>query len=180
MNSKTALLWLALPLVTAGCTTMEAQIKSSGTMGPADADYASTAYDLVQLDNQAGALAATKSTDPRVQLLASTLVMQASVFAPTLQSAMNVEGVKPPKALSRPETAEITALKGLSGPAFDHQYVADELAIHQRAVAVMQKEDAATSDGALRTQVEAQLPSVQGNLSTLQVLSDEYHGKAQG
>ena len=180
MNVKTALVWFALPLATAGCTTMEAQIKSSGTMGRPDADYARTAYELVQLDNQAGTLAVAKASDPRVSTLAGTLTTQATAFTPGLQSALSVQGITPPASLPQGEVAEINKLKSLSGPAFDREYVADELAIHKRAVAVLQKEDAATQDGALRTQVEMQLPTVQTNLSTLQGLADEYSGKTQG
>ena len=60
MHNKTIMLCLAIPLAVSGCTTMEAQIRSSGTMGSADADYVTAAYQLVQLDNQAGKLAATK------------------------------------------------------------------------------------------------------------------------
>ena len=177
MNSRKVLLWLALPLVTAGCTTMESQIRSSGTMGQPDAEYASTAYELVQLDTQAGKLAVTKANDPRVLNLASTLSAQADAFTPGLQSALNVEGIKPPTTLQPAEAAEIKKLSGLSGSAFDHEYVADELAMHQRAVAALQKEDSQSKDGALRTQVETEMPAVQGNLASLQILSDEYSGK---
>ena len=49
--------------------------------------------------------------------------------------------------------------------------------MHKRAVAVLQKESAETKDGALRGQVLTQLPAVQGNMRTLQILSDEFHGK---
>ena len=180
MNTKTAMLWLTLPIAAAGCTTMDAQIKSSGTMGKPDADYARTAYELVQLDNQAGKLAVAKASDPRVSTLASSLTSQADAFTPGLQSALSAQGIAPPRALPQGEVAEIDKLKSLNGSAFDHEYVADELAIHKRAVSVLQKEDAATQDGALRTQVETELPAVQTNLSTLQGLSDEYSGKTQG
>ena len=177
MNNKAVLLWLAMPLVTAGCTTMEAQIRSSGSMGQPDAQYANTAYELIQLDNQAGKLAVSKASDARVQTLASTLMTQAAAFTPGLKSALDVEGVKPSSNLPQADAAELQKLSSLSGPAFDHQFVADELAMHKRAVAAMQQEDASTKDGALRTQVEAQLPAVQTNLSTLQDLSNEYNGK---
>ncbi len=179
MNVRNALLCLAVPLVTAGCTTMEAQIRSSGTMGQPDADYANTAYELVQMDNQAGKLAATKASDPRVTSLASTLMAQATAFTPGLLGALSAQGIKPSATLPQAEASELSKLGSLSGPAFDREYVAAELAIHKRAVAVLQKEDAATKDGALRSQVQMQLPAVQTNLRTLQGLSDEY-GKQKG
>ena len=176
---KTLLLCLAIPLAATGCTTMEAQIRSSGSMGSSDAEYVDTAYQLVQMDDQAGKLATAKASDPRVKTLAANIMAQADALSPSLVSALNVEGVQPPKTLPREEAAKLAALNTASDSAFDRQYVEDELAIHKRAVSVMQKDDAATKDGALRTQIESELPAVQANLSSLQVLSDEYHGKTQ-
>jgi putative membrane protein len=165
------LLWLAIALTTAGCTTMEAQIHSSGALSQVDKDYATEAYQLVQLDNQAGKLAVTKAGDPRVQDIASQIMTQADTLSPDLRSALKVEGITPPSKLSRQTAAEIETLRGLSGAAFDHQYVADEIAAHQQAVAIFQKEDTATKNDAMRTEVETELPAVQGNLDKLQALS---------
>ena len=171
---KQILICLLTAAATTGCTTMEAQIRSSGAMGQQDAEYVDTAYQLAQLDTAAGKLAAKQASDPRVQDVATTLVNNANTLEPGLQAALHVEGMTPPSSLSPEISSEVNKLQGLQGPAFDHEFVADELALHQKAVPVLQKEDAATKDGALRTQVEAELPAVQGNLSKLQVLSTDY------
>ena len=174
MNATRIGLWLTAALATAGCTNMRAQITSSGSMGQPDVDYANTAYQLVQVDNQAGQLATTKASDPRVTDLASQIVAQASVLTPGFQAALDAQNIKPAATLPPEVAAQLDKLRGLNGAAFDRQYVATELAIHDRAVKVFKAEDSATKDGALRTQVETELPAVQDNLAKLQTLATEY------
>ena len=162
---------MALPLV--GCTTEEAQIRASGGMSPTDGTFVDTAYRIAQLDEQAGKLAATKAADPRVIDLASKMSSEAQVLYPNLQGALRAEGKPAPTSPPPEVVAEVQKLNGLSGPAFDQQFVADELAAHQNAVAILKQEDSSTKDGALKTQVETQLPAVQANLATLQYLSSD-------
>jgi predicted outer membrane protein len=151
-------LWLALAVPLAGCETAASQISSSGTIGSADADFVTAAYSIAQLDEQAGKLAGQMSAE-------------AQVLYPNLQGALRVEGKPAPTSPPPQVTAEVQTLSGLKGSAFDKQFVADELAAHKQAVAILQKEEAATKDGAMKNQVETELPAVQGNLATLQVLS---------
>ena len=174
MRNAKSLLWLpvGMALATAGCTTMEAQIKSSGAMSSVDADYVQSAYDLVQLDTAAAKLAATKASDPRVQDLATQISAQANTLTPGLQAALHVEGKAPPSQPSSETAAAIAKLNTLSGPAFDKQFVASELALHQKAVPLFQREDTETKDGAMRVQVETEQPAVQANLDKLKALSD--------
>ncbi len=175
MQRKQVLLCLSLALGAAGCTTMKAQIQSSGTMGQMDSDYINTAMQLIQLDNAEGKLAATKGSDARVADVAASLTGQASALSPYLVAVLQAEGIKPPTAPSPETAAEVAKLQALSGHAFDRQFVADELAAHQRAIAVFKNEDVSTKDGAMRTQVETELPAVQSNLDKLQALSTEYN-----
>ncbi len=182
MRNLRSSVWLAMAaaacVATTGCTTMEAQIQSSGSMGSVDAEYVNTAFDLIQLDHQEGQLAATKTKDPRIIDLSSKIIAQADALSPGLQAAANVEGIKAPTILTPDLAARVARLQNLSGRDFDRQYVADELALHKRAVAVFGKEDSSTKDAALRTQVETELPAVQGNLDSLTVLSSEYNPTA--
>ena len=169
---------MALPLV--GCTTQEAQIRASGGMGPSDGTFVDTAYKIAQLDEQAGKLAATKASDPRVTDLAGKMSSEAQVLYPNLQGALRAEGKPAPTSPPPDVMAEVQKLNGLSGMAFDREFVAGELAAHQNAVAILQQEDNATKDGALKTQVESEMPAVQNNLATLQYLSSELAPKKAG
>ena len=171
MHRKQILLCVSIGLATAGCTTMKDQISSSGTMGKPDADYVTAAMQLIAVDNQEGALAATHAGDPRVVDVANSLTAQAKAFSPNLKAIAQVEGIKPDAPPSPELAAQVAKLKSLNGPAFDHQFIADELAVHKSAIAVLKQEDATTKDGAMRTQVETELPAVQANYNKLQILA---------
>jgi putative membrane protein len=164
--------WLSIALTATGCTTMQAQIQSSGTVTQADANFVTTATQLVMLDDQAGKLAATKAADPRVVDVSTQMSGLASSFAPELQADAKAQGLRPAPQATQEVAQEVAALRGLSGRAFDRQYLADELAAHQRAVTVFKAEDATTKDGALRTQVETALPAVQDYLAKLQAIAN--------
>ena len=164
-------IWIIAALATAGCSTMDAQIKSSGSMAAEDTTYISTAYELAQLDDQAGKLVPAKAQDPRVIDVSSQLVTQADALTPQLTMALQSQGVTPPKQLPPDIQAELTKLQSLQGPAFDQAYVSDEIALHQKAIGVFQKEDADTKNGVMRSQVEAELPAVSDDLNKLKSLT---------
>ncbi len=140
-------------------------------MASEDDSYINTAYQLAQLDNQAGKLVPAKAQDPRVVEVSSELVAQANALTPEFTSALQSQGITPPQQLPPALQSELTKLQGLQGAAFDQAYVADEIKLHQRAVQVFHKEDADTKNGAMRTQVEAELPAVQTDLARLQSLT---------
>ena len=158
-------------LAVAGCSNMGAQIKTSGAMGSEDTSYITTTYELAQLDNEAGKLVPAKAQDPRVVNVSSELVDQANALSPGLTDALKAEGITPPNQPPPDVAAEVAKLQTLSGTAFDHEYVADEIALHKKAVAVLQKEQADTKNAAMLTQVQAELPAVQNDLAALQSLT---------
>ena len=171
MQTSQAAVWIIAALATTGCSTLDAQIKSSGAMASEDTSYISTVYELAQLDDQAGKLVPQKAQDPRVMDVSSQLVAQADALTPQLTVALQSQGVAPPKQLPSDVQAEIDKLNSLQGPAFDKAYVADEVALHQKAMSVLQKEDADTKNSVMRTQVEAELPAVKDDLNKLQSIA---------
>ena len=70
-------------------------------MGPSDAEFVNAAYAIAQLDEQAGKLAATKATDPRVKDVAATMSSEAAVLYPNLQGALQAEGKTAPHRCRR-------------------------------------------------------------------------------
>ncbi len=169
---KSIPLWIALALPLVGCQTTASQISSSGKMGPDDASFVSAAYRIAQLDERAGQLAAKKATDPRVQNIAATMSSEAQVLYPNLQGALQAEHQPVPTGAPQDIQAELQKMAGLSGPAFDHEFVADEIAAHKQAVDMLKKEDASTKNAALKTQVETELPAVLGNLNALNAIAN--------
>ena len=171
MQAKYSQAWIAVALLIGGCSTMKAQMQSSGTLGQQDVTYLDTAYDLAQMDDATGKIAAAKAQDPRVVDVSSQLMAQADAMTPNLQVAIQADGHWPPSPLPAKDAAELDKLKSLSGPAFDKEYIADEVALHRQAIDVFSKEDASTQNGALRTQVETEIPAVQADLAKLQALT---------
>ncbi len=165
--------WLALAVPLVGCQTTASQITAGGSMGQTDADFVNAAYSIAQLDEQAGKLALTRAADPRVTDTAAMMSAEAQTLYPNLKGALQAEHKPVPTAPSADVAAEIQKLSNLKGAAFDREFVAGELAAHKQAVAVLQKEDASTKNAALKTQVETELPAVQGNLDRLTFLSGE-------
>ncbi|MBV9749199.1 MAG: DUF4142 domain-containing protein [Acetobacteraceae bacterium] len=168
---NTAIFLFVATMSAAGCTTMQSRIQQTGQMAQVDRDYVNMENRLASLDDQEGALAKTKATDPRVAATATQVMSQADTLHPRLQAALQAEGAAPP---ATPQvSAEVARLRGLNGNAFDRQYVADELNMHQQAADVFKKEEDETKDDALRTQVQAELPAVQENRDKFKVLADD-------
>ena len=162
---------LAVPLL--GCQTTASQITASGGMSSTDGDYVTATYAIAQLDEQAGKLAASKASDPRVKDIASRMSREASVLYPNLRGALLAEHQAVPASVPGDVMEEVRKLSALDGPAFDREFVGTELAAHKRAVEILKREDGTTKDGALRTQVETELPAVQANLDTLTFLASD-------
>ena len=179
MNVKTALVWFALPLATAGCTTMEAQIKSKARWAgrtpitPEPPTNWSSWTTRPARGRSQGQRPARQHSGGHADHPGHRLHAGAAI-------GLVRAGITPPASLPQGEVAEINKLKSPERPGVRSGIRRRRVGHPQRAVAVLQKEDAATQDGALRTQVEMQLPTVQTNLSTLQGLADEYSGKTQG
>ncbi len=172
MIGRNAAIFLSVAVISAAsCTNMESQIKQSGQLGQVDRDYVNMADRLASLDDQEGALAKSKAADPRVAATAAQVMSQADTLHPRLQAALQAEGAAAP-ATPR-VSGEVARLRGLSGSAFDRQYVADELNMHQQAADIFKKEEDETKDDALRTQVQAELPVVQENRDKFKVLADD-------
>ena len=160
----------------AGCMTEEGQIRASGGMGSGDVAFVDAAYQIAQLDEQAGKLAATKAADPRVADLASQMRSEAQVLYPNLQGALRAENKPAPTSPPPQVVAQVQKLSGLDGRAFDREFVGDELAAHKNAVAILRQEDSSTKDSVLKQQVETELPAVQANLDKLTFLAGDLAG----
>ena len=172
-------LGLALTLPIAGCSTRalsplpQTEILTGSKLKQADTDFVTAAYQIVQLDDQEGQLSGTRAADPRVRALAVQLASQANMLYPQLQDTIKSNGISAPNRLPLALSGQVDKLKGLTGSAFDRQYVADQVQSHQRAVDIFQKEASTTEDPAMRTQAQTALPVVQDNLGRLKFLAGD-------
>jgi putative membrane protein len=169
--------WLGLALLLAACGTKavtplpEVQILTGERLNQADANFVTTAYQIVQLDTQQGQIAAAQASSPRVRAIAAELSAKANALYPELEAAIKRNGIVPPTRLPEDLAARVDRLRRLQGEAFDAAYVADQVKSHKRAVWVFQDELSRTQDPAMRSLAERVLPVVQNDLAQLLAIS---------
>ena len=161
-------LMLALPACAVLPTTPTAQ--NGQALNKTDTDFVMTSYDIIQLDDQEGQLAAMQASDPRVRQVALDLISKAEAMDPKLDTVIGTDGITPHGQLSDQMQSRATALSALSGKAFDQAYLADQIRSHQRGVAVFQTEASNTQHKQLRDLANASLPVVQDSLTKLQAI----------
>jgi putative membrane protein len=161
---------LALPLV--GCATPTTPVASNGQpLNQTDQDFITSAFNIMQLDDQEGQLAAVQAADPRVKLIAGDLINKAETMEPQIDTVLATDNVTPPGRLSDNSQGEVTALVPLTGKSFDRTYLNDQIASHQRGIAAFKAEQASTQDPQLRQLAASALPVVQDSLSKLQAIA---------
>lgn len=108
-------------------------------------------------------LAITQSSDPKVKVLAGTVVKDYRKPIAEIKKIAEDKGVRMPVILPFSDQDRVTALEKLKGKDFDKQYLRMLLSEHEKAVKFLTEasndSDAATSAFALNT-----LPVTEGHL----------------
>jgi putative membrane protein len=117
-----------------------------------------------------GELAASKASNPRVREFGQTMVEQHSQVNQELISIASSRGIVPPSAPDPGRQAVATALGNLSGMEFDQQYLAQQLAEHQVALALFQSEASNSQDPALRDFAARHATDIQNHIDMLRQL----------
>lgn len=170
---------LALPMAACGTKAItplpEQQILTGNTLNQADANFVTTSYQIVQMDNQEGKLAETQASDPRVRAIAQELTDKANMLYPHLEAVIKANDITPPKRLPGALQRRVDDLQPLNGPAFDRAFLTDQIESHQHAVAVFTAELKRTQDSNMRNLAEKALPVVQDSLTKLQTIAATIH-----
>ena len=109
---------------------------SAHDAGPTDAQIAHIAYTAGQLDVAAAQQALEKSTNPEVRAFAELMArdhaaVNEQAVALVTRLAVTPEANPTSTALSEGAAAKLQELGKLEGAAFDHAYLANEVAFHQ-------------------------------------------------
>jgi len=102
---------------------------------------------------QMGQLASAKANDPQVKAFGQKMVTDHTMLNNNLKPFADKMGVAPPTALNAEDQAELDKLNGLSGEAFDKEYVAFMMKDHAMDLKDFRKEAASASDPDLRNAV---------------------------
>ena len=130
--SRRAALTLLTGAVLAGCDTTHSTSKSD--MSPADLDFVTNAFNIIEFDRQECALARTQARSPEVRALAAQFLEQANAFNDRLQPIAVANGIKPPTVLRTDLRVRLARLRLNQGLDFDRSFVEDQIASHQDAL----------------------------------------------
>ena len=170
MKSKYLVILLATALPLGACSSMPG-FSRPVTLNQTDQDFVKTTYNIMQLDNEEGQLAARQAADPRVREIAGDLSAKAMALEPHVDTVLGKDNMTAPARLSDATQNQVSALVPLTGKAFDRAYLQDQIASHQHGVAVFQAEQAQTKDPDLRKLAASSLPVVQDSLNRLQAIA---------
>ena len=174
-TSVSVMLALALPIAACGTKAVtplpDQQILTGQKLNQADANFVTSAYQIVQLDKQEGQLAQTRAADPQVRAIAVELSTKADTLYPRLEAAIKANGITPPSRMPEPLQRRIEDLERLQGADFDRAYLTDQIESHQHAVAVFQAEQRRTQDPNMKSLADQALPVVQEDLVKLQTIA---------
>jgi putative membrane protein len=130
-----------------GILLMAGTVAASAAAGAAavtDAEIASIVVTANQVDIDAGALAKTRATDPKVKAFAEQMVtdhtgVNKSAVALVTKLKVTPEDNPTSQALKAGGDKNLASLKTLSGVEFDRAYVANEVAYHQQVLDALDK-----------------------------------------
>ncbi len=112
------------------------------------------------LELQLSQLAQRKASGEDVKEFAARLVVDHSRMEEALRSAAETQGVMLPTRLPSQERAVYERVNGLSGDAFDREYIKTIANNHHRDLREFRSEAASTSDAALRTTVQDETKTI--------------------
>jgi len=139
-----------------------------------DADIVALLHESNVGEIQAGTLAQQRATNAAVKRFAQQMVTDHSALdqrGNTLAQQARISPALPDSALPQQQAQEATALQQATGAAFDRAYMAQQVAAHQRTLALVDASIPVASAAALRTMLQSEVrPRVAEHLRTAQEL----------
>ena len=155
--------------------TDEAMVENLGTanMSGAEASVIDQTYvqnaaasDLFEIETSR--LALQRATLPSVKTYAQMMIDEHTKSSNELKAAAQQAGIAMSAALPGDKQAKVTALGGLSGEAFDRQYLADQRSSHQETLAKVNAYLAQAQPGPLKDHASKLTGVVQKHLNGLE------------
>jgi putative membrane protein len=153
-------------LVAGGCSTT-AQAPQSSALSNADLQALTAAYQLISFDLQECTLVQRQNPGPAVQQVATQICADAQHYRPVLEELAAQHDVTLPNRLDYDLEEQYVGLAYHPTPSFDVNYLNDQIASHEQALAVFRGGDGTTGDGNIKTFYETAIPVVEKNLASL-------------
>src|ERR1700722_10381967 len=137
---------------------------------------------------QLGQLAAEKGNSGEVKQFGQKMVEDHTRLNDQMKPIADTLGVNAPKHLNKADQAEYEKLSGLSGDAFDQEYITDMVMDHRKDLHEFRREETATSNPDLKQAVGQAEQVISQHLSMIQGIAQQkgiqvpagHHGKDNG
>jgi putative membrane protein len=167
------------PKSTASPTKKSADQKpagTSGTLAPADHNFANEAAVGSMAEVELGNLAKEKASSADVKSFGDRMVTDHSKANDELKSWAQQKNVTLPSELDAKHKATVDRLAKLSGDAFDKAYMKEMVADHNHDVAAFKRESTAAKDPDLKAWAGKTLPTLEDHMK----LAKETNAKVAG
>lgn len=166
----------ALPVLAQESAHKGAAAKGGATMS--DQQFVDMAAQTDMVEANLGQLAQTNAASQDVKDYGQTLVTDHTTDYNQLYAAAKQANLNVPNAIdSEHNKAMIDPFQKLKGAAFDHKYIHEMIAGHEKAIAVYKKEATDAQNDAIKTYAQTALPVLQKHLDSAKAL-EKSGGKA--
>ena len=169
LNTMPRLWPAAALLLLAACSNQKAK-PTSGAANPAEVQFTTDAYQIIEFDRQEGALARTQARSPAVKAISEQLTSQANEFAARLGPTAAAASIKPPSILRNALRVRLGHMQLQQSLAFDRTYVADQIASHEELLRMQGGMNEGTVSPEFETLMREGTSLVRENLEKLRVL----------
>ena len=171
----------AAALLTAACSSPVGLSSTSGaasSLSAVDRAFVAQAAYGSLAEAALGRLAATQAGSDSVRVFGRMMVDTHGRINEELVAVASKKGVAPPTAPDPGRQAVSAMLAQLSGPAFDRQYVPQQLADHEAELAVLQGQMKYGQDADLRAFAQRTAPEVERHIAMLRRLNSSQTASA--
>ncbi len=172
-KQKLYLTAVAAGLLTLSACTTAAQAPENSSLTQVDLDALTAAYQLINFDLQECELLPAHTSAPQVTAVATKICSDAARFQPLVEQLAAAHNVTLPNSLSYNLRAQYGALNYRPWPSFDVNYLQDQIASHEQALALFGEEGQETHDPNIKAFVKESIPVVQDNLQRLRLALSE-------
>lgn len=173
LSIATGLLSAAAMLATQGANAQQMDNGTQKMMKSPDMKFAMMAAQGGVAEVQLGQLAAQKGNRPEVKAFGQQMVDDHSKANDQLKSVAQAENITLPTTMNAKDQAEYNKLQGLSGDAFDREYVKDMVKDHEMDVKDFQKEADKGADPQIKNFASQTLPILQQHLSKIKSIQSQ-------
>lgn len=172
---------IIIAVLSAGCAcglVAYAQSSSAGKTSPAARKFMDKAAEGGLAEVQLGQLAEQKASSQSVKDFGKRMVTDHSQINDRLKTLASSDGVALPTTMDAKDQALYNKLSGLSGPAFDRDYMRAMVKDHKTDVAEFQKEANTSRNEGVKSFASSTLPTLQQHLQLAQSVDSKISARA--